>query len=152
MYHIDVETAFLNEVLDEEVYVHQPSLFTDQNNKNKVLRLHKALYGLKQSSKKWNEKLTNILTALGFYQCKQDQCVFIFKNKNYWLILAVYVDDEIIITNSPELKQVLVTELQQLTIKDVTKVFSKHQSRFSRRVWIIKNLSDKLYYRVAKKI
>ena len=46
-YQMDVKSAFLNDILDEEVYIEQPEGFVDVNNKNMVCKLHKALHGLK---------------------------------------------------------------------------------------------------------
>nr|GFA69619.1 retrovirus-related Pol polyprotein from transposon TNT 1-94 [Tanacetum cinerariifolium] len=45
----DVETAFLNGNLREEVYVSQLDGFADQDNPNHVYKLKNALYGLKQA-------------------------------------------------------------------------------------------------------
>nr|GEY00605.1 hypothetical protein [Tanacetum cinerariifolium] len=42
-------TAFLNDILREEVYVSQPDEFVDKDNLNHVYKLTKALYGLKQA-------------------------------------------------------------------------------------------------------
>nr|GEU83607.1 hypothetical protein [Tanacetum cinerariifolium] len=47
-YHQE-ETAFLNGILREEVYVSQPDGFVDQDNPNHVYKLKKALYGLRQA-------------------------------------------------------------------------------------------------------
>ena len=44
---MDIVTAFLYGPIEEEVYVEQPTGFT--NGGNRVCRLKKALYGLKQS-------------------------------------------------------------------------------------------------------
>ncbi|GJS98751.1 retrovirus-related pol polyprotein from transposon TNT 1-94 [Tanacetum coccineum] len=44
VYQIDVKTAFLNDILREEVYVIQPDGFVDQDNLNHVYKLKKALY------------------------------------------------------------------------------------------------------------
>ena len=49
VHHMDVKSAFLNEELKETVYVRQPPGFLDNDNPDKVLRLHKALYRLRQS-------------------------------------------------------------------------------------------------------
>ena len=49
VHHMDVKSAFLNEDLQEEVYVHQPPGFMNPRHPGKVLKLKKALYGLKQA-------------------------------------------------------------------------------------------------------
>ncbi|GJS18925.1 retrovirus-related pol polyprotein from transposon TNT 1-94 [Tanacetum coccineum] len=49
VYQMDVKTAFLNDILREEVYASQPDGFVDQDNPNHVYKLKKTLYGLKQA-------------------------------------------------------------------------------------------------------
>nr|GEU37719.1 ribonuclease H-like domain-containing protein [Tanacetum cinerariifolium] len=49
VYQMDVKTAFLNGILQEEVYVSQPDEFVDKDNLNHVYKLKNALYGLKQA-------------------------------------------------------------------------------------------------------
>ena len=46
---MDVKTAFLNRVIEEEVYIEQPQGFDVENREKHVCRLHRALYGLKQT-------------------------------------------------------------------------------------------------------
>ncbi|GKF72657.1 retrovirus-related pol polyprotein from transposon TNT 1-94, partial [Tanacetum coccineum] len=48
IYQMDVNTAFLNGPLKEEVYVAQPEGFVNPDQPEKVYLLRKALYGLKQ--------------------------------------------------------------------------------------------------------
>ena len=47
VYQMDVKSAFLNGILDEEVYIEKPKVFIDLDKKDMVCKLHKALYGLK---------------------------------------------------------------------------------------------------------
>ena len=48
IHQMDVKTAFLNGVVEEEVYVEQPIRFETHDRESHVCRLKKALYGLKQ--------------------------------------------------------------------------------------------------------
>ena len=49
VYQMDVKSAFLNGVLEEEVSVEQPLGYVIPKEEHKVLKLRKALYGLKQA-------------------------------------------------------------------------------------------------------
>ena len=46
---MDVKIAFLNGVIEEEVYIEQPEGFDVENRETHVYRLHRALYKLKQT-------------------------------------------------------------------------------------------------------
>ncbi|CAM8908234.1 unnamed protein product [Rhodiola kirilowii] len=48
-HQMDVKSAFLNKVLEEEVYVNQPPGYVQRRKENNVYKLKKALYGLKQA-------------------------------------------------------------------------------------------------------
>ena len=51
IHQMDVKTAFLNENLEEEIYLEQPEGFIVPRQEQKVCRLIKSLYGLKQAPK-----------------------------------------------------------------------------------------------------
>jgi len=46
---MDVKSAFLNGVIEEEMYVKQPFGFEDLKHPEHVYKLKKSLYGLKQA-------------------------------------------------------------------------------------------------------
>ena len=47
IHHMDVNTAFLNGAVEEEVYVEQPLIFETHDRETNVCKLEKALYDLK---------------------------------------------------------------------------------------------------------
>ena len=61
LYQMDVKSAFLNDFINEEVYVEQPPGFQSFNFPNHVFKLRKTLYGLKQAPRAWYERLSKFL-------------------------------------------------------------------------------------------
>ena len=87
LYQMDINTAFLNGFLKEDVYVAQPKGFIDPHFSNHVLYLKKALYGLKQGPRAWYDRLTQYLVSHRFTRGKADQTLFI-KREDDELIVA----------------------------------------------------------------
>jgi hypothetical protein len=73
LHQMDVKSAFLNGVLEEEVYVRRPPGFESEKYPHRVYRLRKALYGLKQASRAWYGRLRGFLFERGFEMGKVDQ-------------------------------------------------------------------------------
>lgn len=95
-YHLmtfDVKTAFLYGELEDYVYMKVPQGLEEKG--EKICRLEKSLYGLRQAPKQWNKKFIEIMKEIGFEQIKNELCVL--KNKDASIILAIYVDDGLII-------------------------------------------------------
>jgi hypothetical protein len=61
LYQMDVKSAFLNGVIQEEVFVRQPLGFENLKYPNRVYKLSKALYGLKQVPRAWYARLKTFL-------------------------------------------------------------------------------------------
>jgi hypothetical protein len=93
LYQMDVKNAFLNCVLQEEVYVEQPKGFQDPHHPHHVYKLKKALYGLKHAPRAWYERLTTYLLTKGFTQGQADRTLFIRNQGTHKLIAQIYVDD-----------------------------------------------------------
>ena len=74
---MDVTTGFLNEELDEEIYIDQPIGFVTKGNECKVCHLKLSIYGLKQLSRQCYMRFHNSITSFGFEMIEKDHCVFI---------------------------------------------------------------------------
>jgi hypothetical protein len=93
LHQMDVKSAFLNGVLEEEVYVRQPSRFESEKYPHRVYKLRKALYGLKQTPRAWYDRLRGFLFERGFEMGKVHQTLFLLRQGRDILIVQVYVDD-----------------------------------------------------------
>lgn len=104
---LDVKCAFFYGLVDEELYITLPAGVP--GDAGKPARLHKALYGLRQAPLSFNRRLRSELEKMGYNQSLADPCLFYklgrstSKNQRYKVeaILAVYVDDAILATDSP---------------------------------------------------
>ena len=77
LYQMDVKSAFLNGMLQEELFVEQPKCFVDPHRPVDVYKLKRALYGLKQAPRAWYARLTTYLTEHGFKRGFIDTALFI---------------------------------------------------------------------------
>lgn len=107
---IDVNNAFLNGFLDEEIYMTQPPGFISEN-KHLVCKLHRALYGLKQAPRAWYERLHGALLQFGLKPSRCDPSLFTLSQAGQKLFVLVYVDDIIITRSSDSLIHELITKL-----------------------------------------
>ncbi|RVW59251.1 Retrovirus-related Pol polyprotein from transposon TNT 1-94 [Vitis vinifera] len=99
VHQMDVKTAFLNEDLNEEVYMEQPEGFVLPGNENKVCKLVKSLYGLKQAPKQWHEKFDHAILSNGFRHNNADKCLYSKTCDDYMVIVCLYVDDMLILSD-----------------------------------------------------
>ena len=99
IHQMNVKTAFLNGELEEEIYIEQPDGFVVPGKEKKVCRLVKSLYGLKQSPKQWHAKFDQTMLSNGFKINECDKCVYIKNVPNHIVIVCLYVDDMLIMSN-----------------------------------------------------
>ena len=94
VYQMDVKSAFMNGILEEEVYIENPEGFIDVNNKNMVCRLHKTLYGLKQAPRAWYKRLHKYLVRIRFERTDDNKNLYIKIEKEKCILLSeIFVDD-----------------------------------------------------------
>jgi hypothetical protein len=101
IHRMDVCTAFLNGRLEEDVYMIIPKGLFVSDDQNLVCKLKKSLYGLKQSSRAWYDRLDSFLISIGFTKSDADTNIYISREGTQFIILAIYVDDTLLITNDP---------------------------------------------------
>jgi len=96
----DCKTAFLNGELEESIFMVQPEGYNDES--GCICKLIRSLYGLKQAPGCWNRKLSLFLNSIGFNSSLFDPCVFSKQDNGKLMIIAVYVDDGLILANRKE--------------------------------------------------
>lgn len=142
----DVETAYLNGELEEEIYMEPPKHFESILNRiinqektsplskkcmdmlkilqegDKVCLLKRSLYGLKQAGRAWNKKLDLALKKIGAKPTNADPCIYyIGKGKNTdAAIIGIWVDDILVATRSLSVLQAINDGLSaEFKIKDL---------------------------------
>ncbi|WRX07953.1 Reverse transcriptase [Theobroma cacao] len=94
VYHLDIKSAFLNGVLQEDIYVEILEGLKVNDRVNKVYKLHKALYGLKQAPRAWYSKMDSYLESKGFCKSVNEPTLYVLKVQDQvMLMVSLYVDD-----------------------------------------------------------
>ncbi len=70
LHQMDVKIDFLNESLEEEVYMNQPEGSSIEGKEQLACNLKKSIYGLKQASRQWYLKFNDTCDAP-----KSDKCM-----------------------------------------------------------------------------
>lgn len=92
----------------------QPPGFEARGKENLICRLRRSIYGLKQSARCWSEKLSEVLTKLGFQRSSTDQCLFYkVMPGGKTIYMLVYVDDLLVAASDQSMIDEVYRGLQQ---------------------------------------
>ena len=127
LHQLDITTAFLNSELNEDIYMKQPEGFEVKGKEHLVCKLNRSLYGLKQSPRCWNEALNSQL-KMHFKQLENDPCIYTLTLGGEIFIVAVYVDDIILASQSS-------TRIQKF-IKSISKFLTSRIWENSITSWV----------------
>ncbi|KAG8475942.1 hypothetical protein CXB51_032958 [Gossypium anomalum] len=102
---VDVNNAFLNGDLTDDVYMQQPP-------------------GFEQHGSNGEKLLKEFLVSTGFTLSKSDASLFVHSSSNYTLYVLVYVDDIVITGSSPEEINCFVQQLHnKFALKDMGELY-----------------------------
>ncbi|MCP4339239.1 MAG: hypothetical protein GY799_10210, partial [Desulfobulbaceae bacterium] len=140
-HQMDVETAFLNGHLDEDIYMKQPEGFEEKGKENYVCHLKQSLYGLKQSPRMWNEVLDKQLVTMNFVKSEADSCIYSAVIEGEFILVAVFVDDIILgCRDEGILKKVKQQFSERFAVKDMGRLHYflgiRIQQMENRSIWI----------------
>jgi Reverse transcriptase (RNA-dependent DNA polymerase) len=112
------ENEFLQDTLEEEVYMSLPPEHAQEDNTNLVYKLRKSIYELKHSPRAWYGKLSSHLLSYNFKISIVDHSLFSKKSNGITIIILVYVDDIIKTGNNmEEIKKIKAQLRKKLTSK-----------------------------------
>jgi len=103
---VDVETAFLYGELEEEIYMECPPGMRNVTNDD-ILLLLQCIYGLVQAARQYYKKVVKILKKIGFRGGDVDPCLFSRQNEKGICLIALYVDDNLMVGHPAAIDQTI---------------------------------------------
>ncbi|CAI7798371.1 unnamed protein product [Closterium sp. NIES-53] len=149
---VDISTAFLNGILEEDVYMTQPPGYEDGT--GRVCKLKKSIYGLKQVPRCWYQKLAAVLDEMGFRTSSCDESLFLKGEGEKLVLFLVYVDDILLFSSSmkeiQKVQQQLMKNFKCKTLGEAKYYLGMHVERDPDHRWLklhqekfIKELGEK---------
>jgi hypothetical protein len=124
LYQMDMKSAFLNGVIQEEVYVKHPLGFESLKYPDRVYKLSKALYRLKQVPRAWYARIKMFLLEHGYVMGSVDKTLFTLNYGTGFLLVQIYVDDIIFGVSSHTLvsrfQEMMESEFQMSMMGELT--------------------------------
>jgi hypothetical protein len=119
-----VKSVFLNDVIQEKVFVRQPPGFENPKYPNRVCKLSKVLYVLKQALQAWYTRLKTFLLEHEYVMGSIDKILSTLNHGTDFLLVQIYVDDIIFGGSSHSLvssfQEMMDNEFQMSMIGELT--------------------------------
>ncbi|CAM9467817.1 unnamed protein product, partial [Phaeothamnion confervicola] len=122
LHQMDVDSAYLNSPLEEEIYMKQPKGMEQygEQGQEMVCLLQRSLYGLKQAASNWHRVINTWLIGAGFTASSADPCIYIKTSNGTLTIIGLYVDDLLLASNSQRALLSLKTNIsRRFKMKDL---------------------------------
>ena len=121
---IDVDKAFQNAILDEDIYLELPEMYVDlmqpdlSKFKQPCLKLNKALYGLPQAPKAWFITIDSTLRELQYIPLRNEPCLYKkVDNEGRLIAITVLYVDDLLIANTNQMELETIVRKLQITYK-----------------------------------
>ncbi|CAI7881032.1 unnamed protein product [Closterium sp. NIES-53] len=135
---MDISTAFLNGILEEDVYMTQPPVYEDGT--GRVCKLKKSIYSLKLALRCWYQKLAAVLEEMGFRTSSCDESLFLKGEGEKLVLFLVYVDDILLFSSSmkeiQKVQQQLMKNFKCKTLGEVNYYLGMHVERDLDHRWL----------------
>jgi hypothetical protein len=126
IHQMDIKSAFLNGLLDEEIYMEQPQSHITLGQSDKVCLLKNAIYGLKQASCAWNLQFNTVLLDLGFKRTHSDAGIYHRLDTGGTIIIILYIDDITILGDKRKqvnsLKSTLSSRYEMMDLGEIARL------------------------------
>ena len=123
IFNMDVDTAFLQSPVEEEIYMRQPKGYEKRGENGELLvcKLIKSIYGLKQSPRNWHRVIDGWMREHGLGPSAADACVYVqITESGEILVVILYVDDLIIVGSTLEVvEQFKASIAERFKMKDL---------------------------------
>ena len=116
---MDVKKAFLNGMIEDEVYIEQPQWFEFENKVTHVCKLKKALFGLKKDPRAWYGRIDSLLTSLVFTKNKYNPNLYLKVMDDEPDILLMYLDDLFLTINEKQITESKKKLAEEFKMKDI---------------------------------
>lgn len=119
LHQMDVDTAYLNADLKEEIYIRLPKDIKSEL-AGRTVKLKKSLYGLKQAGHEWYSLLHSMLEKLDWKRSEADYCLYKRSKAGQLQYLAVYVDDILMSAKTADEINLIKEEIKRIfKVKDL---------------------------------